>query len=253
MNIPTPHRIVETLPVDEIFIGEHRRPVNPETVEQLTASIGRLGLFVPISVRNDETIADPETGEIVGGFALVTGRHRLEAFRKLGIERIPAIVMDGDEIDAELWEIAENLHRADLTKDERDRQIRRYADLLTRQELQSPQIASIESKRPDKRGHRPKGIAAKIADETGLSKDTVARALNPKPAKPRAVKPVSPAPTPLNDIETKEQWLASIMRLWNRASKEWREEFMARIDGTLTDAHGMMLDDIPANRRRARA
>ena len=78
-----------------------------------------------------------------------------------------------------MWEIAENLHRVDLTKEERDKHIRRYAELLETKNLQSPQSAAFESKREDGRGHRKKGTAGQIADQTGLSKDTIDRALNP--------------------------------------------------------------------------
>ncbi|WP_380790974.1 hypothetical protein [Sphingobium xenophagum] len=46
-------------------------------------------------------------------------------------------------------------------------------------EVQSTQNAAIESKREDGRGHRPQGIPRQIAEETGLSVDTVRRALKP--------------------------------------------------------------------------
>lgn len=75
-----------------------------------------------------------------------------------------------------------DLHRCDLTKDQRDQHIRRYAELLEkRHDVQSTQNAAIESKREDGRGHRPKGVAREVAEQTGLSVDTVRRALNPKP------------------------------------------------------------------------
>ena len=38
-----------------------------------------------------------------------------------------------------MWEISENLHRADLTKDERDNHNRRYAELLEKRRLISRQ------------------------------------------------------------------------------------------------------------------
>jgi ParB-like chromosome segregation protein Spo0J len=107
---------------------------------------------------------------------LVTGAHRLEAARRLGWGHVEAFETDADEVQAELWEIAENLHRCDLSKDERDRQIRRYAELIG----QSPQNAAFESERADGRGHRREGVASIIAKETGVSKDTVERALNPE-------------------------------------------------------------------------
>lgn len=167
--------VSETVLLSDVFVVGKRRDVVPAAVETLKASIERLGLRTPITVRYDENIPDPETGEIMGGYALVAGRHRMEACKALGWERIPAVVRDCDEVEAELWEIAENLHRADLSKDERDRQIRRYAELLTKpEEGKPPQLAAVSG------GRGNIGIATKIAAETGVSKDTVERALKPE-------------------------------------------------------------------------
>lgn len=103
----------------------------------------------------------------------------------MGWERIDCFVLSADDIEAQLWEIAENLHRVGLTKEERDEHIRRYAELLTEREaaVQSRQTVVIESKREDGRGHRPEGVAKQIADETGLSQRTIQRALAPDPNK----------------------------------------------------------------------
>lgn len=91
--------------------------------------------------------------------------------------------------ECELWEIAENLHRLDLTKEQRDEHIRRYAELLeARANVQSRQNVAIESKREDGRGHRPQGVASQVAAETGLSVRTVQRALNPPPVQPKPVR-----------------------------------------------------------------
>ena len=52
--------------------------------------------------------------------------------------------------------------------------------LAKREELwkarQSAQVAPVESKRSDKRGHRSEGFASDTADATGVSKSTVNRA-----------------------------------------------------------------------------
>src|SRR5690606_32076759 len=97
-----------------------------------------------------------------------------------------AVVVETNDGGREMIEIAENLHRAGLTKAERDQHIRRYAELLKRraEQLQSGQHVQIESRREDKRGHRPQGVAKQIADETGLSARTVKRALAPEKPKP---------------------------------------------------------------------
>lgn len=72
-----------------------------------------------------------------------------------------------------LGRLTKLLDRAcDLTKDQRDEHIRRFAELI---ELQSTHSAAIESKREDGRGPgQPKGIARWIADETGLNRLTAA-------------------------------------------------------------------------------
>lgn len=89
-----------------------------------------------------------------------------------------------DPLAAKLWEIADNLHRCDLTKEQRDQHIRRYAELLEARIV--PQTAPVLQRG---RG-QPKGIARQIADETGLSKDTIRRALFTSHA-PRIILPGS--------------------------------------------------------------
>ena len=61
---------------------------------------------------------------------LVAGRRRLAAAQSLGWSHIDCLEVDDNAVEAEMWEIAENLHRLDLTKEHRDEHIRRYADLL---------------------------------------------------------------------------------------------------------------------------
>jgi ParB/RepB/Spo0J family partition protein len=173
-------RKVEVLDIELIEVHARQRAVTDDAVATLAASIEKLGLRTPISVRYYSERPDTiPAGETDDALVLMTGAHRLAAAKKLGWEKIECFVYyQGDEVDAQLWEIAENLHRADLTKEQRDGHIRRYAELLSQR--QSTQIASIESKREDGKGHRHQGIASQIAAETGVSKDTVRRALNPE-------------------------------------------------------------------------
>jgi len=166
--------------------GARHRHLDQSKLAPLVESMRELGLLQPI------TVYTPDDGMTV---ELVAGRHRLEAARILGWDDIPAIFMDGrDEIDRELIEIAENLHRVDLTREERDRQIRRYADLLKLREAVSRGriLAQNEPVLPRGPG-QPRGIATKIAEQTGLSKATVNRVLNPKP------KPIQPPREPALD------------------------------------------------------
>jgi ParB-like chromosome segregation protein Spo0J len=185
---------IEQLWTDGIQVLPGRRPINFDVVEQLAQSMDRIGLRHPITVRAVNEIA----------VHLVAGGHRLEAAKKLGWEKIACVVLEADDcsvVEAELWEIAENLHRADLTKKQRDAQIRRYAQLIAIRDadLQSGQNDRIESKRADKRGHRLEGIASKTAKETGVSVRTVRRALAEDRPKKREQQP-----TPVQRVEPSE-------------------------------------------------
>lgn len=104
--------------IDEIMVGEARRPVNEDAVKKLSKSIREIGLQHPITVKS-----------VDGKFLLVAGRHRMEACRRNGEDTIPATIVRMDKIDAEMWEISENLHRADLTVLERDTQVARWIEL----------------------------------------------------------------------------------------------------------------------------
>jgi ParB-like chromosome segregation protein Spo0J len=169
-------------------------------------------------------------GQITSGMpVLVAGRHRLEAAKRLGWSHIDCIEVDDNAIEAELWEIAENLHRLDLTKEQRDDHIRRYTELLQARELQSTQNAAIESKREDGRGHRPQGIVSKVAEATGLSKDTVRRALNPQPVMLKsAIEPETEAEATIREAN-------AIVSAWNRARQEARDLALEQIDMPVFD------------------
>jgi ParB/RepB/Spo0J family partition protein len=154
--------------VDAIDVGERHREVREESVETLAVSMQQIGLRTPIGVRclNDGA-----------NIVLITGAHRLAAAKRLGWDEVECIVhYDADDTEAELWEIAENLHRAELTKAQRDEHIRRYAELLAGRK--PAQLASVL----EKGGRGKTSVASQIATETGVSKDTVRRALNPERA-----------------------------------------------------------------------
>ena len=117
--LPSRHEPSMNLMLDQIDVSETHRAIDPETVKRLSKSINDLGLHHPITVvrGNDRR------------FVLVAGRHRLEAFRYLGEDRVPAQVVKLSDRDARMWEISENLHRAELTVAQRADQISEYARL----------------------------------------------------------------------------------------------------------------------------
>ena len=111
---PAKHTFVA---IDEINLSHTIRPYNSSVVAELAQSIRAIGLQTPLTC----IVRD-------GQHVFVSGRNRLEALRVIGCEQAPVRIVDFDDVDAQLWQLSENLHRAELTKLEYDRQVVRYAD-----------------------------------------------------------------------------------------------------------------------------
>ncbi|MDR5655493.1 ParB/RepB/Spo0J family partition protein, partial [Ruixingdingia sedimenti] len=105
MTMPDLHEI----PLASIEVGSDRaRGLEPAWAEALAALIDAQGLLHPIIVR-------PVEGEF-RRYRLVAGLHRVEAFRMMGREAIPAFLSAAASDDeARLEEVVENLGRYDLT------------------------------------------------------------------------------------------------------------------------------------------
>ena len=93
------------LPLTSIEVGADRaRELDPAWVEGLAGSIREQGLMQPIVVR-----------QIGAGYRLIAGHHRVEAFRLLDRDTIPAMLSDATSDDAaKLAEVMENLGRNEL-------------------------------------------------------------------------------------------------------------------------------------------
>jgi ParB-like chromosome segregation protein Spo0J len=145
------------LMVDEIIVKDRRRSVDPAVVKRLAESIERLGLRHPISVRKygDQHI-------------LVAGLHRLEAIKKLGLPGIMANIRPFSVDEARMWEISENLHRAELTKLERSEHIEEWRK-LSEQEAKGAQLAHPGGKQPHDEGVK------KAAEALGVTRREVER------------------------------------------------------------------------------
>jgi ParB-like chromosome segregation protein Spo0J len=113
---PAKHTFVA---IGEIDLSHTIRPYNASVVAELAQSIRAIGLQTPLTCIVRE-----------GRCVLVSGRNRLEALSVIGCEQAPVRIVDFDDVDAQLWQLSENLHRAELTKLEYDKQVVRYAELL---------------------------------------------------------------------------------------------------------------------------
>ena len=140
--------IVLRIPPDDIVIPDSRREVDVAAVEKLAGSLKAIGLRTPITVRFVSDFLDPDTGEPENAYILVTGRHRLEAVKSLGWEYIHAIDREGAEEEAEMWEISENLHRAELNPLERGEHVKRWIEL---EKLKRERVSRQPDAKPDER------------------------------------------------------------------------------------------------------
>jgi ParB/RepB/Spo0J family partition protein len=115
--------MVRDIPLSIIRVGNRVRGgrVREQCMPSLIDSIKEIGLQTPITVRRDDV---PTGYNFAESYMLVAGLHRLEACRRLGMENIRAIVVELSEVDCKLWEIDENLARADLTELERGEHLR---------------------------------------------------------------------------------------------------------------------------------
>ncbi len=163
-NIPTtPSHEVHHIPIDEIVVGDGRRPINAEKVEELKRSIAKIELRTPLTVR-------PLKG---GKKRLVTGLHRLEAMKALGRTKVPCVYIKRN-LMARLWEISENLHRSPLSVLEESERIAEWLELA--KELES---SSGQDSKKDGPG-RPEGLKKKAAKELPIPGKTL-------PAKQKAL------------------------------------------------------------------
>ncbi len=134
----------------QVRVTTRLRALRPDRVESLATSMAAVGLIHPIRIRYDGAIP-----------VLVTGRHRLEAARRLGWEAIRCeVVEDVHELTWALLEIDENLERGELSAAERVIHVARRKELW--EELH-PET------RPTSRGGpgRGKPTRRKACDESG--------------------------------------------------------------------------------------
>ena len=160
---------IQRVDVSAVHVAPGRRPVNEAAIMMLMASIEAQGLHTPITVRHVDVMDLPGEGEVHGVPVLVAGRHRLEAARRLGWDMIPCVFLVGDERDARLWEIAENLHRADLNAQERAEHIAEWVQLTTEKLAQVGQVSS-------KGGRGNEGGLSAAVREIGVTRQEAQRA-----------------------------------------------------------------------------
>ena len=127
----TKHVRTKKLPVADIVIDKRWRTPTAKQIAMLRDSLRENGLLAPIGVH----LANEGNGQNRKTWVLVYGASRLVAAKEEGWSKIEARIHEGSEVTLEMAELAENLHRGELTKLERDRQIARYVELCGSKEI----------------------------------------------------------------------------------------------------------------------
>ena len=94
---------VQEIKIEDIIIPKERvrATFTEEQYQELKASIEKHGFYIPILVKKIED----------GKFELIDGEHRIEIMKELGKEKIPAVIVDGDDKKATMLNILSNTAR----------------------------------------------------------------------------------------------------------------------------------------------
>lgn len=167
---------------DDIEVGQRLRAgLDEAAVRRLADSMAQIGLHTPISVRVVRG-GDDASARVI----LVAGRTRLAAAKLLGWTHVDVVYTDGDETDARLWEIAENLHRADLTALERAEHVAEWVRITEAKQakdaaegllLGADKLAQVAPVSKPAGGRGKEGGIRAASRDLGISRDQAARAL----------------------------------------------------------------------------
>ena len=150
--VPVDTTTVVEIPISKIKVNTRLRGTNHDRVLDIAESVRGLGrLLHPICVsqHGDE-------------FHLLSGMHRLEAFRQLGRSTIPASINDADPLIEELIEVEENLVSSRLSAIDEARFIVRWEKIL--------QQLGRRARSGDNRWNRSALTTKELAKNRGMSR-----------------------------------------------------------------------------------
>lgn len=92
--------------VDDVFPNprQPRQSISGESIEELAGSIQEHGVVQPIVVRTAED----------GKYQLIAGERRWRACKELGLQKVPAVIREYDDLEAAAVALIENVQRENL-------------------------------------------------------------------------------------------------------------------------------------------
>ena len=107
-----------------------RKNFDREALDALAESIGVYGVLQPIIVR--------ENASMPGLYEIIAGERRWRAAKMAGLNEIPAVILDGDDLKTAQVALIENIQREDLNPVE---EAMAYGALIDRFDLTQEQVA----------------------------------------------------------------------------------------------------------------
>jgi ParB family chromosome partitioning protein len=104
LGVPLPEPIGREIPVSEIETNSEQPRSILGDLSGLKRSIEEKGIIEPIIVR-----------KLDGKYQIISGERRFVAARELGLERVPCVVREADDLETLEVALIENLQRKDLT------------------------------------------------------------------------------------------------------------------------------------------
>lgn len=111
-----------------------RKYFNDESINELAQSIEAYGIVQPISVRLIEE----------DRYELIAGERRFRAAKKIGLDKVPAIIIDIDDKDSAAIALLENIQREDLNFIE---EAEAYYNLIKQHNYKQEELATIIGKK----------------------------------------------------------------------------------------------------------
>lgn len=164
--VPSDGRMAVWRDIGTIDIGTRLRLADQAKVDGLKPSFLEIGQQTPITVQGQE--GDERV-------KLSAGLHRLETARQLGWDKVLCFHQSFDDLDCELWEIDENLCRAELTPADQALFIARRKEIYLEKYPETAQHVSGGRSRQNAASDKM-SFAESTAQATGQDKRTVQRA-----------------------------------------------------------------------------
>lgn len=119
---------IQEIDIDNIITNPNqpRESIDEESIRELAESIKRKGILQPILVRKRED-----------KYEIIAGERRFQSARLIGLDKVPAIIIDADDQEAYEISLVENIQREDLNPIEKAKAFQSYIEKyrVTHEEL----------------------------------------------------------------------------------------------------------------------